>query len=110
MTDPLPNLQELFRVGTTIVLLAPAAGEPTPKAKDVVISEIMWGLNSNAAGFDARDDEQFIEFYNTTAVSVDMANWFLYIVDDPLDIKPKGRADVGDPAAKVKDVVVFDLV
>ena len=107
------NLQTLFRRGVTITLLAPntldiagTALVPVPgedlgegdtatadvlkiKAKDVVISEIMWGLNE-AAAFGVQRAEQFIEFYNTvvsdTSPDVDelqttdvlISGWFLH--------------------------------
>ena len=101
----LTNLAEAFRVGTTIVLLAPALtqrdGTTTITAttdavmtKDVVISEIMWGLNSNAATFAEEDDQQWIELYNTTDASVNMGAWILYIVDDPGDIPAPAEIDV----------------
>ena len=100
-----PDLEERFLVGTTIALLAPAGlgrdGEPISAvadalngpvlAKDVVISEIMWGLDE--AVFAMRTDEQWIELYNSTTMSatdpanpasaeVNMAGWILYFVDE----------------------------
>ena len=59
----IPDLEERLLTGTTIALLAPAANglnglviggspvNPPVMAKDVIISEIMWALNTNAANF-----------------------------------------------------------
>ena len=82
LMDGIPNLSLMLDEGVTIVLAAPSnlnrAGgtltldaDATPpvvsdiKAKDIVISEIMWGLDENAATFPAQTAQQFIEFYNT---------------------------------------------
>ena len=133
-----PDLEERFLVGTTIALLAPAgdgldgqdisATNPAVMAKDVVISEIMWGLNTNAADFDNRDNLQWIEFYNTTLASsakgaIDttatpavMTEWILYFVDTHDKIPVPAEADVdpdGDGAAAaitVKNVVSLNLI
>ena len=56
----LPNLQRFFARGGTISLV----GTADTKAKDVVISEIMWGLNLAAAVVN-QPDKQWIEVYNT---------------------------------------------
>ena len=127
----LPDLEERFLTGTTIALLAPAATQldgstaissvaNAVQAKDVVISEIMWGLNTNAATFATRSDQQWIEFYNTTVAnstkgSIDttttqavMGAWILYFVDEHDDIPVPAEATVGT-VEKVKNVVSLDL-
>ena len=95
-TVVLPDLDEAFFVGTTIALLAPAdtqlsggtntitSAANAVQAKDVVISEIMWGIDTQA-----KKDKQWIEFYNTTAgdgMDANMEAWILYFVDDYNDI------------------------
>ena len=105
----LPNLEEQLLVGVTIVLAAPItidrAGGPVVAAgpdgdlataadnvatdillKDVVISEIMWGINENATDFDNRNDEQYIELYNAVpaATAADImitTDWRLFFFD-----------------------------
>ena len=85
MTEPayvddenIPDLEERFLTGTTIALLAPAVkhrdegtairrSADAVQAKDVVISEIMWGLDE--ATFGTRAGKQWIELYNTTTTS-----------------------------------------
>ena len=128
----LPDLEERFVTGTTIALLAPAATQMdgataitsaanAVQAKSVVISEIMWGLNKNAATFANRSSQQWIEFYNTTVAnstkgSVDttttqavMGAWILYFVDEDDDIPVPAEATVGT-VEKVKNVVELELV
>ena len=125
-TVVLPDLDEAFFVGTTIALLAPAATQLSGdlntitsaanavQAKDVVISEIMWGINVQV-----KPDEQWIEFYNTTAgegMDANMGAWSLYFVDDYNDIPaPAEKAIDHDnnpntDAIMVKNVVELDLV
>ena len=59
-----PNLVHFFRNGGRIELVSHASFNPLPrntrkpKFGDVVISEIMWGLNGSARG------KQYIELYN----------------------------------------------
>ena len=122
----LPDLELRFLTGTTIALLAPAAVQrdgsmditgpaDAVQAKDVVISEIMWGLDE--AVFANRDDRQWIELYNSTttsatvstSITVDMANWVLRIVDTHDEIPPPADATVAT-FEKVKNVVMLDLV
>ena len=63
----LPNFAEFFRNGGRIELVSHASKNPLPpntrppQFGDVVISEIMWGLN------DASPAKQYIELYNTSA-------------------------------------------
>ena len=68
--DALPDIQRLFAEGGTISVLGP---DTTRASKDVVISEIMWGLNLRQAVGDGRKDEQFIELYNTTAATINLS-------------------------------------
>ena len=49
--------------------------------RDVVISEIMWGYNSNVEAFAARKNQQWIELYNTTGVAIDVGGWKLVFVN-----------------------------
>ena len=62
-----PNLAKFFKNGGRIELVSHATLNPLPantrkpKFGDLVISEIMWGLNGSAQG------KQYIELYNTSA-------------------------------------------
>ena len=64
----LPDIQRFFAEGGSISVLSAKAGAV---AKDVVISEIMWGLNLRAVGA-TRTANQFIELYNTTGATIDL--------------------------------------
>ena len=123
----IPDLEERFLVGTTIALLAPAglgrdgqvisAENAAVQAKDVVISEIMWGLDEFEFG--ARANQQWIELYNSTTMSatdpanpasatVNMGGWILYFVDEHDTIPtPKEKTIL---TLKVQNVVELDLL
>ena len=64
----LPDIQRFFAEGGSISVLSSLTGAV---AKDVVISEIMWGLNLRAIGA-ARSAHQFIELYNTSGAAIDL--------------------------------------
>ena len=117
----IPDLEERFLTGTTIALLAPVGidrdgDSPEADAKtdirkgDVVISEIMWGLDEDVFG--ERTNRQWIEFYNTTTTSatnpasaeVDMEDWFLYFVDTHDTIMTPEKVD------DVENVVKLNLI
>ena len=66
----LPDIQRFFAEGGSISVLSSLTGAV---AKDVVISEIMWGLNLRAIGA-ARSAHQFIELYNTSSAEVDLTD------------------------------------
>ena len=68
VAEDLPDLQRFFAEGGSISVLSAKDGAV---AKDVVISEIMWGLNLRAIG-DDRTAHQFIELYNTTGATIDL--------------------------------------
>ena len=75
-TPGLPDLEEFFRFGGTLELQAltggAAAVAPTNSLvyKDIVISEIMWGSDLDATTLTARDDNQWIELYNTKSTDI----------------------------------------
>ena len=96
----LPDLDFYFRKSALFTLIAPTAQKRTGgsvgengttdiKAKDVVISEIMWGLDGKT--FDKRLHRQFIELYNTVAdadsssadtkEAISVKGWFIHIAD-----------------------------
>ena len=68
--EDLPDLQRFYSEGGSISVLSSKTGAA---AKDVVASEIMWGLNLRAIGA-ARTAHQFIELYNTTSAAIDLAD------------------------------------
>ena len=71
----LPDLEAFFEIGGTIGL---SNGDATDdkNSRTVVISEILWGLDLGAAAT-AQDQWQFIELYNTTNASINVAGWKL---------------------------------
>ena len=77
----LPDIQRFFAQGGTISVL----GATGSTAKDVVVSEIMWGLNLQVTGA-ARTAHQFVELYNTTSGSVNLSG--IEIVFDPANMVP----------------------
>ena len=70
MVAMMPDLQRFFAERGSITLYTTDA---TIKANDVVISEIMWGLNVSATTVAARDDHQWIELYNATNSAIDLS-------------------------------------
>ena len=87
------DLEEFFLNGGKILLLAPAAAEAT--AKDVVISEIMWGSDGDSM------DSQWIELYNTTDEDIAVDGWTLEF------LAPNGRS--GAAATDVEVDIVTNL-
>ena len=59
---PLPDLEEFFMAGGTLELVVDQGATPQMELepKDLVISEIMWGLDAGG------NTKQWIEIYNTT--------------------------------------------
>ena len=64
----LPDIHRFFAEGGTISVLS---SDSTAKLRDVVISEIMWGLDLRVTG-PARTANQFIELYDTTGGGADL--------------------------------------
>ena len=79
----LPDIQRFFAEGGTISVLS---SDTDAKLRDVVISEIMWGLNLRTIGA-ARSAHQFIELYDTTGGAVDLTK--LQIVFDGANTVPE---------------------
>ena len=74
-SQDLPDLEEFFDLGGTIGL---SNGDATDdkNSRTVVISEILWGLDFGAP-VEEQTQWQFIELYNTTASSINLATWTL---------------------------------
>ena len=100
----LPNLQRFFAKGGTISLVGPA----NTKAKTVVITEIMWALNT-AEPVNMQADWQWIEVYNTdnkntdgkgthTPVDADLSKYKLVFTPGTVVPKP---ADLSDQVSNV---------
>ena len=66
--NALPDIQRFFAEGGTLSVL-----NTSGTSKDIVISEIMWGLNLAKAIGAGRKEEQFIELYNTTATAIPLS-------------------------------------
>ena len=88
-TPALPDLANFFSAGGTVELiissqvaadsaidLDPGTGDDevrNPAAKDLVISEIMWGRDESGANAAGRIAKQWIEIYNTTEFAINIA-------------------------------------
>ena len=86
----LPDLQEFFDIGGTIDL---DDGDAAADAnlRNVVISEILWGLDFGATAITDQKQWQFIELYNTTNAAIDLTGWMLKFAEgrpttDAIDI------------------------
>ena len=69
-TEVLPDIDDYFKQSALFTIIAPTsakrgAGGQDIAARDVVISEIMWGIDGGNTPFGERLHEQFIELYNT---------------------------------------------
>ena len=74
----LPDLNSFFVVGGTISLIAKkGTGATARTAKDVVISEILWGVDQAKGTATERAVHQFIELYNTTGTDIDLSGMTL---------------------------------
>ena len=90
-TPPLPDLENELSQGALYTIVAPVSetrdgddGDAI-EARDVVISEIMWGLDEGDTAFANRTDRQFIELYGTVVDAdadgdqpVALENWILH--------------------------------
>ncbi len=70
----LPDLQRFLLQRGSITLYST---NTAIEANDVVISEIMWGLNLSAPTVAARDDHQWIELYNATGSPINLSTFTL---------------------------------
>ena len=89
------DLEEFFLNGGEILVVGPS----TAKAKDVVISEIMWGSDAAKSPMTA---SQWIELYNTTSAAVSLAGWKLEFIAP--DGTPKGVGVESDKATNLGPV------
>ncbi len=82
----LPNLEEFFEFGGTLELLVTASvfDEFSLRKYDIVISEIMWGVDDGDLG----EDIQWIELYNNTEKSVTVDEEYLYLLFTPFENHP----------------------
>ena len=105
-----PNLVHFFRNGGRIELVSHASFNPLPrntrkpKFGDVVISEIMWGLNGSARG------KQYIELYNAsgdtyTFIDGNLIVRFSTTAEEPLPVEKFPLPTKPDAHVKVIDRV-----
>ena len=98
----LPNLQRFFAKGGTISLMGGTSDAGTIN-KSVVITEIMWGLNT-AAALGSQANYQWIELYNTdnknadlkadtTGATVDLSGYKLVFTPGTTLPKPANLSD-----------------
>ena len=127
--EGIPDLVTFFAKGGTISLLGPAAStDPVVAAAEkhsVVISEIMWGRDTNEDTVALYSSKQWIELYNTkapvadaTTNDIDLSTWQLIFTEgrpvpdtgDDLSGTVQGE---GEDAAKLPDrdgMVIVDQV
>ena len=89
------DLEEFFLNGGEILVVGPS----TATAKDVVISEIMWGSDAAKSPMTA---SQWIELYNTKSAAVSLAGWKLEFIAP--DGTPKGVGVEVDKATNLGPV------
>ena len=101
----MPDLEDFFNVGGgTIDLVVPGGVALGVEEFDVVINEIMWGLDNSKVGVDAEDAQQWIEIYNRRTTPVP-APEFVFTADT---FPPPAKGEVVKPVSG--DVVVNVLV
>ena len=73
-TETLPDLEEFFELGATLELVTTTF---SVNKHDIVISEIMWGIDSGHPVFEKETYTQWIELYNTHSSQHIRAQLFL---------------------------------
>ena len=87
----LPDLEEFFDIGGTIGLHdADSADGDDDNSREVIISEILWGLDFGATAIAHQKQWQFIELYNTTSAPIVLDGWTLKFTDG----RPVPKKDV----------------
>ena len=87
----LRDLEEFFDIGGTIGLNdADSADGNDKNSREVVISEILWGLDFGATAINHQKQWQFIELYNTTNAEITLDNWTLKFTEG----RPVPKSDV----------------
>ena len=87
----LRDLEEFFDIGGTIGLHdADAADGNDKNSREVVMSEILWGLDFGATAIADQKQWQFIELYNTTSSDIDLTGWTLKFTEG----RPVPKKDV----------------
>ena len=81
----LPDLEYFFDIGGTITL-DDGDTEDDKNSRTVVMSEILWGLDFGEKVLADQQKYQFIELYNTTANTINLAGWKLTFV--PGNVRP----------------------
>ena len=87
----LPDLEEFFDIGGTIGLHdADSADGDDDNSREVIISEILWGLDFGATAIADQKQWQFIELYNTTSAPIVLDGWTLKFTEG----RPVPKKDV----------------
>ena len=87
----LPDLEEFFDIGGTIGLHdVDTADGDDDNSREVIISEILWGLDFGAAVIADQKQWQFIELYNTTNAPIVVDGWMLKFTEG----RPVPKKDV----------------
>ena len=99
--ERMPDLESFFTFGGTLELLTPLTPTDDPLEKlDIVISELMWGVDTGVKDTTVKDPEdeavdlpqlsteeaQWIELYNTTDTAIEA---YLYLLFTPFISHPK---------------------
>ena len=102
-----PDLQAFFEIGGTIDLMDDDPGDgDDDNSREVVISEILWGLDESAPTINEETKWQFIELYNTTGTVQDITGWTLVFTEGrPSDAK----IDVDQVSNEPRFAVGFDF-
>ena len=102
----LPDLEEFFDVGGTIGLHdADAADGNDKNSREVVISEILWGLDFGAMVIADQKQWQFIELYNTTGAAIPLDGWTLKFTEG----RPVPKSDVDQVSNRAGAGWVVDI-
>ena len=87
----LRDLEEFFDIGGTIGLHdADSADGDDDNSREVIISEILWGLDFGATAIADQKQWQFIELYNTTSAPIVLDGWTLKFTEG----RPVPKKDV----------------
>ena len=90
----MPDLESFFTFGGTLELLTPTDTDPPLEKLDIVISELMWGVDTGVKDTVERrthplfltEKAQWIELYNTTDTAIEA---HLYLLFTPFVSHPK---------------------
>ena len=102
----LRDLEEFFDIGGTIGLHdADSADGDDDNSREVIISEILWGLDFGATAIADQKQWQFIELYNTTSAPIVLDSWTLKFTEG----RPVPKKDVDQVSNRAGAGWVVDI-